>query len=277
MFYLLFNPKSSRKDILKRVDKIYKKFSKKEDCYKISLIEISGKERNFIRQCKANDTLILCGGDGTLDQFINRIQGEPLKCQLYLYACGSGNDFAREFKKKYVNITNCISNLPKMKVNGKEEFVFVNGVGMGIDAIVCRSKSQYKFSEVGKSYFSIAIAAIKTYRPYSMNIEIDGQLRHYDNVWFFICDNGKYMGGGMKVTPKAVRDDEYLDLCIVHSLSAKKLLMLFPLIFLGWHTLFKKHIEIHRVKKIKVIPDGCNVLQRDGEVLDYVSEVEIER
>ncbi len=277
MYYLLYNPKSSKGNSLKKVNKYYKKNSKKYDCYKINLLEIVQKEKIFLKQCTEEDTIILFGGDGTLDQFLNHIAGEEIPCKFFFYSCGSGNDFAREFKGKCFEITKEIQDLPKVKVNGKEEYVFINGTGMGIDAVVCRSKSQYKFSEVRKGYFSIALSALKTFRPYSLDVEIDGECRHYDNVWFFVCNHGKYMGGGMKVAPKAVRKDEFLDVCIVHSISFRKIILIFPLIYLGWHTLFKRYVEIIKCKKFRAIPDGNNILQRDGEIIDYVREMEVER
>lgn len=277
MYYLLYNPKSSKGNILKKVNKVYKKIIKKNDCYKINLLEIVQKERIFLKQCTPEDTIILFGGDGTLDLFINQITGERIPFRFLYYPCGSGNDFSREFKGKCFEITKEIQNLPRLRVNGKEEYVFINGTGMGIDAVVCRSKSQYKFSEVRKGYFSIALSSLKTFRPYSLDVEIDGECRHYDNVWFFICNHGKYMGGGMKVTPKAVRGDDLIDVCIVHSLSLRKVIMIFPLIYFGWHTLFKRHVEIVRCKKFKAVPHGTNILQRDGEIIDYVGEMEVER
>lgn len=277
MYCILYNPKSKRGNILKKVNKIYKKFSKTNDCYKINLLEINNKEKTFLNQCRKDDTILLCGGDGTLDQFLNRIYGEPILCRVYFYSCGSGNDFAREFKKKFIDITECIQDLPKIRVNGREQYVFINGIGMGIDAVVCRSKAQYIFSEVKKGYFSIAVASFKTFRPYSLDIEIDQEVRHYDNVWFFVCNHGKFIGGGMRVAPKAKRADEYLDICIVHSLTPKKILLMFPLIYLGKHLWLKNHIEYIRCKKCRAVADGCTVLQRDGEVLDYVREIEVER
>lgn len=279
MYYILYNPKSSNSNVLKKINKLYKKLSKKHTCYKINLFDINLKEKVFFNQCNSDDTIIICGGDGSLDQFINRIYGEPIKCKIFFYPCGSGNDFARDFngKGKLIEITNEVYNCPKLLINGEEKYVFVNGVGMGVDAAVCRSKAQYKFSNVKKGYFSISLETLKTFRTYSVDLEIDGEKRHYDNVWFFIVNHGKFMGGGMRVTPKAKRDDEYLDVCIVHTVSHKKIIAIFPFIFLGKHVWFKKYVDIIRCKTFKAVPNGCNILQRDGEVLDYVRSIEVER
>ena len=273
MYYILYNPTSSSKNLDGKLNKLYKKLSKNSVSYKINMLEINSMERVFISQCNSDDIVIVCGGDGTLDQFINRISGALIKCRLFYYSLGSGNDFSREYSK-YFEITDLINHLPTVKINDKENYFFLNGVGMGIDALVCRSKAQYKFAEVKKSYFSISITAIKNFRPYSVDVEIDGEKRHFENVWFFTCNNGKYMGGGMKVCPKASRNDDLLDVCIVHSISHRKILAVFPFIYIGKHVWFKKYVEIFRCKKFSAIPDGCSLLQRDGEVLDYVRSVD---
>ena len=63
--------------------------------------------------------------------------------------------------KKYFDITDYIKNLPDVIVNGNELYKSVNGVGIGLDAAVCRSKQQYKFAEVKKSYFKISLECVK--------------------------------------------------------------------------------------------------------------------
>lgn len=276
MHYFIYNPKSSKGKAEKQIQKIYKKLSKKYVTYKINLLEISGKEQDFVYQCEENDIIILCGGDGTINRFVNNVKDLDFKCKIYLYKCGTGNDFAREFKKKYFDITSYIKSLPNVIVNDTEHYKSLNGIGMGIDATVCRSKQQYKFAEVKKSYFKISLECIKTFRPFSLEVEVDGEIKHYNDVWFFVCNNGRYFGGGMKITPKALRDDEYLDICIVHSVSKFKLLCIFPLIYLGWHTFFKKYVDYFKCKTFKAKPVGCNIMQNDGEVLEYIENVSVE-
>lgn len=275
LIYIMYNP-ISKSAVSKRIEKLYKKTSKHFECYQINLLEINNREKIFLGQCSKDDEIWLCGGDGTLDQFVNRILGIEVKCRILFHAMGSGNDYIRNFKKKVVDVTHLINNCPKVTINKEEKYVFSNGVGMGIDAEVCRSKAQYKFAGVKKNYFSLVLSSVKSFRPYDLEIEIDGEKRKYSDVWFFICNNGKYMGGGMKVAPKAVLNDDYLDFVIVHSLSYRRLLFLFPLIYFGWHTIVKKHVEIIKCKHLKAITEGCNIMQRDGEFIDYVRELEVE-
>ena len=277
MYYFLYNPLSSNKDTSQKVEALCKKMSKENETHLVNIMEISGKENEFLQQRQPEEIVVLCGGDGTVNTFINRIDTDLIKCKLYLYTCGTGNDFAREYKKHFFEITEQVKTSPRLRINGETNYRFVNGAGIGVDAVVCRNKTQYKMSRIKKSYLSISISALKTFRTYSADIELDDNKYHYDNVWFIISNHGKYFGGGMKVTPKAVRDDEYLDVCIVHKASFATLLFLFPFIYIGLHTLFKKYVTIVRAKKVKIVPNGCYTLQHDGEVLENVKLVEVER
>ena len=48
---------------------------------------------SFFAGLKEDDEIILCGGDGTLNHFINDTEGMTYENPLYYYPTGSGNDF----------------------------------------------------------------------------------------------------------------------------------------------------------------------------------------
>ena len=56
-----------------------------------------------MRSIVANITdIILTGGDGTLNSFINKADCDNLKQKLYFYASGSGNDLEIGFNNRYL-------------------------------------------------------------------------------------------------------------------------------------------------------------------------------
>lgn len=273
MFYILYNTQSDNKNLLKKIDKLYKNLLKTDDCYKLDLKEIEKKEIVFLESLDKDDIVYLCGGDGTLNHFINNVGKKQFMCKIYFYSCGSGNDFKRDYdNKKYIDITNIITKMPKCYINGNEKYYFENGIGIGIDAVVCRKKNQLNFTSVKKNYFKIAIDSFKNFRPYSLDLILDDEKMHFDNVWLVVCNNGKYLGGGMKMCPKAIRDDLEFDTIIIHDVSRIKIALFFPLIYLGLHIKIKG-VEYIKCHNFKAIPDGCNIFQMDGETLDYAREV----
>lgn len=279
MYYLLYNEKSNHGKAKKTAHKLYKRLIKHNDVEFLSIYLINGKEKEFIMSKKKDDCIVLIGGDGTVHQFINRIRSIEITCRVFLKSCGRGNDLARDYKRhRMFEITELCKQLPTLKVNQNKEYAFINGVGMGVDSLVCQQQIQNSKTQTRESYFAIALRIFKRFTPYSLDIELDGEKYHFDRVWFFVCNHGCYFGGGMKITPKAIREDDLLDICIVHSIGLFSLLTVFPLVFIGKHIWFrKKSITMLRGHHLKAKPFGCTILQQDGDVLTNVSEIEVQR
>ncbi|MDE6656161.1 MAG: hypothetical protein K2J85_04135 [Anaeroplasmataceae bacterium] len=281
MIYILYNDKSNRGKPIREAKKLEKKLKRrKKEVLSFSIFDIDKKEVEFHNQLTENDQLILIGGDGTLHYYFNQISPNPIPYRIFVKACGRGNDFARDYKKhKLFEITHLVNDLPKLKINEKEEYVFLNGMGMGVDSYVCQQQLQNAKLKIKQSYFKVALHVFKTFKPYSLDIEIDGVSHHFENVWFFVCNHGRYFGGGMKITPKAKREDDHLDICIVHDIKLWRLILIFPSVFLGLHRFIvrKKYLHFFTAKNVKVKPYNCNILQKDGEIADLVEYIEIQR
>ncbi len=278
MHYILYNPLSSNGKSLKHVNIIEKILSDENKEYQIiNLVEAAKDVEHYTNMIHRDDSLIIVGGDGTLHRFVNAIKNIQNNSKVYLYRGGTGNDFSRDFsKQKIIDITESIKNLPVVSVNGNEE-LFLNGCGFGVDGEVCAMINETK-TKKGLNYFKSAILLLKKFKRYNLEIEIDGVRHTYKKVWFTVVNNGKYFGGGMKVTPMSNRNDDILEVCIIHSVSFWKILFIFPLIFIGKHLWFK-HVGISIIsgRQFRVVADNPQVFQTDGEVLKEVKEFEIKR
>lgn len=279
MTYILYNELSNRGKPLKVAKKLEKKYLKKDK--KVVLINIITAKENtkeLISRLTKEDEVILLGGDGTIHRFFNHMRGINPPCRVFFRSCGRGNDFARDYKKnKVFEITNLINNMPVVTINSENDIVFANGVGMGVDSQVCIKQLENAENGIKKSYFKIAIEVFKTFKPYSLDIVVDGVNHHFDNVWLFTCNNGRFFGGGMKITPQSIREDDLLEICVIHDIKLPKLLCIFPTIFPGWHVIFKKPVTMISGKHVIIKPCGCDVMQHDGEVSVNVNELEIKR
>ena len=279
MYYILYNEKSNQGKAVGTAAKLYKKLSKKHETMIKSVFDILGREKEYIAELNPEDIIVIIGGDGTFHQFVNAIKPNKVNCRVFALASGTGNDFSRDYKrKKMFEITHIINDLPLLTINDEKEFIFLNGCGIGVDSLVCYEKDLALKKGEKASYLNVAINVIKNFKPYTLDLVIDGKPYHYEKVWFFVCNNGRFFGGGMKVTPKAVREDDQLDICVVHSIGLKKLIFILPTVFFGWHVIFKKYVTFIRGKHITVDTHGaCDVLQRDGEVTTGVEKMEVRR
>lgn len=273
MIFILYNPTSEH---FKKTKKLYKKISKKNDCYMLNLLDIATKEESFIGGLGETDEIIVCGGDGTANRFLNSIMSLPVKCKIFFFSCGLGNDLKRDFKnEKLVDIGSLRQTFPIVSVNDTEKYLFVNGVGIGIDAVICKNRKMQSYANRKKSYAGIAVRSFKNFRTFNLTLEIDDQKYHFDDVWTVICNNGRFIGNGMKIAPKAVRNNNELDVVVIHSISKTKLLLFFPLIYFGWHTILKRKVTYFKCRHFKAISDGCGAFQMDGETLDYCEQIEV--
>lgn len=235
---------------------------------------------NLFAALQSEDTIVLFGGDGTLNKFVNALPYVPENKILY-YPAGNGNDFFRDIaeqtgEKEFCDVKPYILSLPTVAVNGKTTR-FLNNVGFGIDGYCCETGDKLHQENPAKkiSYTGIAVKGLLFgFKPVNATVTVDGEEFRYKNVWLAPTMNGKYYGGGMIPTPKQKRlnPDGTVSVMIMHGKSKLKTLMVFPSIFKGEHVKHEKMVEIKSGKSIKVVFDRPTPLQIDGETVSNVTE-----
>jgi diacylglycerol kinase family enzyme len=229
---------------------------------------------DFFATLETDDTVILCGGDGTLNRFINDTASISFPNDVLYYAIGSGNDFLRDVEKPIgadpFSVKEYMQNLPVVEVNGKR-YRFLNNVGFGIDGYCCQVGDEMKASsDKPVNYTSIAIKGLLFhFKPANATVTVDGTEYSYRKVWIAPTMKGRYYGGGMMPTPKQDRNDPdgTLSLMLFHGSSKLKTLMVFPSLFQGEHIKHQKIVSIHTGKDITVTFDRPTALQIDGETV----------
>ncbi len=229
----------------------------------------------FFQQLGEEDEVVVCGGDGTLNQFLNEA-GEALAGKnLSYYACGSGNDFMREVQngEAMLSLNGYVENLPVVEANGKS-YRFINGVGYGIDGYCCEEGDRLRATtEKPIDYTGIAIKGLLfRYKPTNATVIVDGKEYSFKKVWLAPTMNGKYYGGGMIPCPEQDRKGDTLSVMVFHGSGKLKTLTIFPSLFKGEHVKKKKHVAVLSGKEITVRFDEPRTLQIDGETVVGVTE-----
>lgn len=225
-----------------------------------------------------DDKLVICGGDGTLNRFINAIDTDNITNKIFYYAAGSGNDFLNDVgaqnNSPLLEINKYLKNLPTVTVKGKS-YKYLNGVGFGIDGYCCQEGDRLKAeSDKPVDYTAIAIKGLLFYfKPVNATVTIDGKTREFKKVWIAPTMNGRCYGGGMIPTPKQNRLGDGRQSCMIFHGSGKlKTLMVFPSIFKGEHVKHSRIVDIFEGREITVTFDRPCALQIDGEtILDVTS------
>ena len=226
---------------------------------------------DFFYGVKPEDMLILVGGDGTINTFIN-VYRDYTKNNVYIYRGGSGNDFLTdiESKEKITLLNPYIKNLPYMSVNGKKKY-FINNVGFGIDGEVCVRADELK--RKGKKKINYSTIAMKLllfggYKRRNAKIKVDGKEYTFKSIWVAAVMNGRYYGGGMKCAPNQNRNSDKLSIVVIHGGSRLLTLYRFSKIFKGTHIKYKNMVHVYEGKDIEVFFDEPCGLQYDGEVIE---------
>lgn len=236
---------------------------------------------NFIESLPEDTSVVLTGGDGSLNSFVNNIDTDTEK-DIYFYASGSGNDFARDigFKKrsKPIVINQYIKNLPTANIKNKT-YKFLNCVGSGMDGYCCGEVERLRaLSKRRGNYLYAAIKALLfAYKPSTAYVTVDGKDYTFENTWLVPTMNGRFFGGGFMAAPDQDRQnaDGTLSLVAMHSKNFFKIVAAFLLIMKGKHTIMKSMIHIIKGHEISVRLSRSATLQIDGETIPDVTEYTI--
>jgi len=220
----------------------------------------------------SENTLVLCGGDGTINRFINDTADLTLPCSVMYFASGSGNDFMTDVKTEdgqtFLCLDEYIKDLPTVELNGKA-YRFINGIGYGIDGYCCEVGDKQKLvSDKPVNYTAIAIKGLLFhYKPCNATVTVDGKEYHYPKVWIAATMKGRYYGGGMMAAPGQDRHDKdgKVTLLVWYGSGSLRTLMAFPSIFKGEHIKHTKMVAVHEGHDITVTFDKPTPLQIDGE------------
>lgn len=272
--YFLFNPLAGKGKAEQFALGIDSKSSNEVTCQDMTKI---GSFNDFLSSLEADDQLVICGGDGTLNGFINKTVDGSIKNDILYYPAGSGNDFMKDLGRTeedgHFKINDYIKNLPSVTINSKA-YRFINGVGFGIDGVVCNEGNRLRSKGKKVDYTTLAIKCLLKFKPVNATVTVDGVTKKYKKVWMTTTMKGRFFGGGMMIAPDQKRDDpdNKISVLVAHNLSRFKILTLFPSIFKGKHIKYTKYIDLFRCDNISVKYDTPCSLQMDGEPQEGITE-----
>jgi YegS/Rv2252/BmrU family lipid kinase len=233
--------------------------------------------------------VVAVGGDGTINEIANGIIGEGKT--LGVIPAGSGNDFV-----KSVSISRrpdeAVRNLAAGRLrdvdvgtvrtsvfqNGAEkvqdERLFLNGVGVGLDAAVAAKIKEIPYLSGILLYLAAILTTVGKYRAPRFEGSVDDHRWNAEQLLVAI-GNGRSAGGGFYLTPNAVVDDGLLDVSAIRRLKIPQILRVLPYVVMG--KLQEKHgVKFMRGRKIHLESESCFTVHADGEIVGRdVNSVEI--
>ena len=273
--YILYNPHAGHGDSKLKAEALAPKY--KGEVILGDITEVESYE-TLLAPLTAEDRVVLCGGDGTLNRFVNDTEGIEINCEIDYFAIGTGNDFLHDLDMQAgvdpIPVDKYLKELPTVEVKGKT-CRFLNGVGFGIDGYCCEMGDKIKAeSDEPVNYTAIAIKGLLFhYLPRTATVTVDGVTHTYKKAWIAATMKGRFYGGGMMTAPDQDRlaEDGRVTLVLFHGTSRLRTLTIFPSIFKGEHVKHTKAVAVHTGKEITVTFDGPAPLQVDGETVTDVT------
>lgn len=214
---------------------------------------------------KGADVVVAAGGDGTVNEVVNGLKGRGI---LGILPIGRGNDIALSLK-----IPKNLEKAVKILKNGKyfkmdlglvDGRYFVGITGMGFDAEVNITANNTKLKGP-LGYIVSVFTTLRRYKAKECEISFDG-VNWKGEITLVAVGNTRNYGGGMKILPNSQLDDGYFDVCVIEKVSSLELVLYFPLIFVGKHTI-NPHVKMFRAKEVVVKGSSDLMATMDGELI----------
>lgn len=266
----IINPAAGHGESKDAIKKIHDKMKASGFKYSISISGYEGHVETIAKEAveELYTDVVAVGGDGTVLETFNGIFNNNIN--LGIIPAGTGNDFA-----KMLGISKNIDKALDKIVEGKTKKIdigivnnkyFLNVVGMGIDGEIVEKTSKVKKILKGSAaYVYSTFSSLAQYKCKNVRIEIDGEV-YYRKVFLVAVGNGKYFGGGMKITPGAEIDSEDFEVVIINKMSKPKFTILFRKVFSGKHV-HEDPVEVFYGKKIKIESMDNLLVNADGNII----------
>jgi diacylglycerol kinase (ATP) len=219
--------------------------------------------------------LVVVGGDGTVHEVVNGIAGRE-GVELALIPRGTGWDFARTHKvPKRLDVALRIAKdgqartfdlgRATYRTNGSERTTwFANMASVGMSgAVAAKANSTTKALGAKTSYLYALGTVFARWKNVELRVRVDEEERS-GLMEDTIVAVGRYLAGGMMITPDAEPDDELFDVLLIGDLTKTELVRVMPKIYRGTHLPHPKG-EVLRGRTVSIEADDPLPIQLDGE------------
>jgi diacylglycerol kinase (ATP) len=221
--------------------------------------------------------LVVVGGDGSINEVVNGLDGIEDPPTLAIIPSGTGGDFVRTF-----GIPSDIAAAARVALTGATETIdlgrvsyrswdgsdgsglFANVASAGMSgAIAQRANDTSKALGAKASYLWATFAVFAGWSAVETRLTVDDETRS-GRMFDVVVANGRFFGGGMKMCPDADVGDGFLDVVTIGDVTKRDLVLTMPKIYRGTHLPHPK-AEALRGRVVTVETDEPVPVELDGE------------
>lgn len=298
MLYFIVNYTSATGKCRNVLKKVIDRLSEKGTEYKLYRTKYKGHAAEIAEKLsKLPDekiTLIVIGGDGTINEVLNGITDFE-KVRLGIIPAGSGNDFARGIKIDTdinVLVDKLINNhstdntrrvdLGRVCFEDKGSRLFGISSGVGMDAIVCKEVSGSRIKKLlnklhlGKlSYIFMTVYTLFSMETTDITVDYGKEKRTINDVIYFVGMNLRAEGGGVPMAPDALPDDGKLSFSSAAGIPKWRTFLCLPILVMAKQK-WLKGFDIYPADYAVLKTAKPMILHADGEYLGQFTKIKYE-
>ena len=225
-FIYFINPISGTGGKIALLEKIREKTTEKKIPFEIIHTNAAGDYRYLPQKIAAENItdVIVCGGDGTVNQVANSLQGTSVNIGIIPMGSGNGLAFAAKIPKR-------IDRALAIIFNGRSEYVdgfYINErfscmlCGLGFDAQVAHDFARQQKRGLA-TYVKQSTKNFFSAKPWPFEIEMDG-VRISTEAFFISIANSNQFGNNFTIAPQASLHDGLLDIVVVNKMSKLRMI-----------------------------------------------------
>jgi diacylglycerol kinase (ATP) len=237
--------------------------------FDVRFTEAAGHARRLaLEEATAGRELIVAfGGDGTISEVADGILAAGAPAHLGIIPRGTGGDFRRSVDLPH-DLAEAASHLrkssPRVIDVGRATFVgndgqpvtrhFVNVASFGFSAdVATRANASSKRFGGRMSFLGATVRTLLAFANPEVLVSVDGGEPQRRTVLLGAIGNGRYFGGGMKISPESCLDDGLLDLVVVSEISVLGIATKINRLYEGTH-LAMKEVATTRARRVAIAP-----------------------
>jgi YegS/Rv2252/BmrU family lipid kinase len=274
---LIVNPVAGNGNTLKNLAEVKSYFNIHAD--RIALTIKISRFKNDISllakeyyECGIREFLVM-GGDGTISELVNGLaHTEDSSIKIGIFPHGSGNDFVKSVYGKFV-LNDFLKSIVEDKTRlidiGKvNNYYFINSCTLGIDGPIIKQTDLLKKKIPGNlAYYISTVMKGMIFESKNVKVNIDGNCIKGKQMLIAVC-NGKYIGGGMKIAPKANLKSGDFSICLIKDVKKSKFARHIKKVYNGTLNDLEE-VSYYKGKDIMVdIIDGKYDINVDGNLID---------
>lgn len=274
---IIYNPSSGRRMVYNKLEKI--SIMLLELGYTLSKFSTEKKndaKEEALRTCNEFwDLILVCGGDGTINEVVSGVMESDKRIPIAIFAAGTVNDFANAMSlprsaKEFVNMI-VSGETKKIDIGKVKDNYFINVAAGGLLTAVAHNAGVELKTLFGKlGYYLEGLKSISAQNLSGTNMRVVSDEFVYEgDVLLFLVSNSQSVGGMKWAAPDAEVSDGKLDVIIVKSLDIQNILDILIKLQNGQHV-ENERIEYFKTESIYIESNDDIEIDVDGELAGHL-------